>query len=260
MTMTPKPDDTAIRFTKVSKRYKLFASDRKRFLSIFSNRVPYKEVYANDTVDFTIRRGESVAILGKNGAGKSTMLKMITGVVFPTRGEVQVNGRVSALLELTAGFDAELSGRENVRLRGQIWGLDRAEVTDLEGKVIEFADIGEYVDQPVRTYSSGMKARLGFAISALINPEILVIDEALSVGDKAFREKCDRQIKEIMEKEHVTVILVTHSAGAAEAICERGIVMQKGQIAFDGPIGDAIEFYEGKRPEGARADDVFIDV
>lgn len=253
-------DDIAIELKHVSKRYKLYRSDRHRFVGIFSNRIPYKEIYANRDLNLKIRRGESVAILGKNGAGKSTMLKMITGVVFPTSGSLTVNGRVSALLELTAGFDPEFSGRENVRLRGQIWGLEKSEIAKLEAEVVDFADIGDYIDQPMRTYSSGMKARVGFAISAKINPEILVIDEALSVGDRAFREKCDRQIKEIMEKEHVTVLLVTHSAAAAEAVCERGIVMQKGKVAFDGPIGDAIEFYEGKRPEGGRADDVFVDV
>jgi teichoic acid transport system ATP-binding protein len=185
-----------------------------RFLGIFSNRIPFKEVYANRDLSFTIARGESVAVMGKNGAGKSTMLKMITGVAFPTAGDIVVNGRVSALLELTAGFDNELTGRENVHLRGQIWGLENEEIKELEAKVVEFADIGDYIDQPVRTYSSGMKARVGFAISAHINPEILVVDEALSVGDKAFREKCDRLVKEIMEK-RITVIFMTHSAGAA---------------------------------------------
>lgn len=253
-------DDIAIELKHVSKRYKLYRSDRHRFVGIFSSKIPYKEIYANRDLNLKIERGESVAILGKNGAGKSTMLKMITGVVFPSSGKLIVNGRVSALLELTAGFDPEFTGRENVRLRGQIWGLEKSEIAKLEAEVVDFADIGDYIDQPMRTYSSGMKARVGFAISAKINPEILVIDEALSVGDRAFREKCDRQIKEIMEKEHVTVLLVTHSAAAAEAVCERGIVMQKGKVAFDGPIADAIEFYEGKRPEGGRAEDVFVDV
>ena len=248
----------AIEFRGVSKEYKLYRSDRHRFLGIFTSRVPFKRVFANKDLDFQIRRGESVAVMGKNGAGKSTMLKMITGVVFPTRGEVIVNGRVSALLELTAGFDKELTGRENVHLRGQIWGLEADEIADLEEKVIDFADIGDYIDQPMRTYSSGMKARVGFAISANINPEILVVDEALSVGDKAFREKCDRKIREIMEKEHVTVIFVTHSSGAAEAICDRGLVLKKGKLAFDGPISDAIEFYEGPRDPKRAKDDVYI--
>lgn len=254
-----KADEIAVRFEKVSKKYKLYRSDRHRFAGIFSSRVPFKEVYANNGLDFTIRRGESVAVLGKNGAGKSTMLKMITGVVFPSSGEITVNGRVSALLELTAGFDSELTGRENVQLRGQIWGLDRKEVAELEEKVVDFADIGDYIDQPVRTYSSGMKARVGFAISALINPQILVVDEALSVGDRSFREKCDQQIKSIMARENVTVLLVTHSATAAHNICERGLVLQQGRLAFDGPIDQAIEFYEGK-PFSESQDEGFVDI
>jgi len=165
---------------------------------------------------------------------------------------------VSALLELTAGFDPEFTGRENIHLRGQIWGMEKAEVDELERKVVEFADIGDYIDQPMRTYSSGMKARVGFAISAHINPEILVVDEALSVGDKAFRQKCDRQIREIMEKEGVTVIFVTHASASAESICDRGLVLQKGRLAYDGPISSAIDFYEGPRDPSVRIDDIVI--
>ena len=242
-----RSDDIAIEFKNVSKRYRLYRSDKHRFLGIFSNRIAFKEVYANSHLSFTVKRGESVAIIGSNGAGKSTMLKMITGVVFPTTGQVTVDGRVSAMLELTAGFDPEFTGRENVHLRGQLWGLDKDEVADLERAVVEFADIGDYIDQPMRTYSSGMKARVGFAISASINPEILVVDEALSVGDKNFRQKCNDKIREIMDKEHVTVIFVTHSSGAAEAICDRGLVLERGRLAFDGPIADAVDFYEGPR-------------
>jgi len=256
--MTARSDDIAIEFKDVSKKYKLYRSDKHRFLGIFSNKIDYKEVYANRDLSFTIKRGESVAIFGKNGAGKSTMLKMITGVVFPTSGDIVVNGRVSALLELTAGFDPEFTGRENIHLRGQIWGMEKAEVDELERKVVEFADIGDYIDQPMRTYSSGMKARVGFAISAHINPEILVVDEALSVGDKAFRQKCDRQIREIMEKEGVTVIFVTHASASAESICDRGLVLQKGRLAYDGPISSAIDFYEGPRDPSVRIDDIVI--
>ena len=235
----------AIEFRHVYKRYRLYRSDKHRFLGIFSKRIAYKEVFANRDLNFTIGKGESVAIIGSNGAGKSTMLKMITGVAFPSSGKIDVNGRVSALLELTAGFDPEFTGRENVQLRGQLWGLDKQEILALERQVVEFADIGVYMDQPMRTYSSGMKARVGFAIASSINPDILVVDEALSVGDKAFRQKCDARIREIMAKENVTIVFVTHSSGAAEAVCDRGIVLEKGKLAFDGPIHDAIEYYEG---------------
>jgi teichoic acid transport system ATP-binding protein len=252
--------DIAIEFKNVSKRYKLYRNDRQRFLGIFSKRISYKEVYANSHLTFQVKRGESVAVIGKNGAGKSTMLKMITGVVFPTTGQLTVNGRVSALLELTAGFDLEFTGRENVHLRGQIWGLDKDEIAALEKEVVDFADIGVYIDQPMRTYSSGMKARVGFAISASINPEILVVDEALSVGDKAFREKCDAKIREIMEKENVTVVFVTHSRAAAEAICSRGLVLEKGRLVFDGPIVEALDYYEGPRQTTGPIGDVVVDI
>ena len=239
------PADVVIEFRHVYKRYRLYRSDKHRFLGIFTKRIKYREVFANRDLSFKVRRGESVAILGKNGAGKSTMLKMITGVAFPSSGHIEVNGRVSALLELTAGFDPEFTGRENVQLRGQLWGLNKDEIVALEKEVVDFADIGVYMDQPMRTYSSGMKARVGFAIAASISPEILVVDEALSVGDKAFREKCDRKIKDIMAKDDVTIIFVTHASGSAAAVCNRGIVLDGGKLVFDGPIDDAIEFYEG---------------
>jgi teichoic acid transport system ATP-binding protein len=239
------PSDVVIDFRHVYKRYRLYRSDKHRFLGIFTKRIKYREVFANRDLTFQVHRGESVAILGKNGAGKSTMLKMITGVAFPSSGKIDVTGRVSALLELTAGFDPSFTGRENVQLRGQLWGLDKPAILALEKEVVDFADIGVYMDQPMRTYSSGMKARVGFAISASINPEILVVDEALSVGDKAFREKCDRKIKEIMAQDDVTIIFVTHASGSAASICTRGIVLEGGKLAFDGPIDQAIEFYEG---------------
>ncbi|HEY5506980.1 MAG TPA: ABC transporter ATP-binding protein [Coriobacteriia bacterium] len=239
------PTDVVIEFRHVYKRYRLYRSDKHRFLGIFTKRVKFREVFANRDLTFKIRRGESVAILGKNGAGKSTMLKMITGVAFPSSGKIEVIGRVSALLELTAGFDPSFTGRENVQLRGQLWGLDKAEIVALEKEVVDFADIGVYMDQPMRTYSSGMKARVGFAISASINPEILVVDEALSVGDKAFQQKCNAKIKEIMALDDVTVIFVTHSSASAASICNRGIVLEAGKLAFDGPIDEAIEYYEG---------------
>lgn len=247
--------DVAIEFRSVNKRYKLYPSQKHRLLAVFTRHVRYREVFANRDLNFRIMKGESVAIIGKNGAGKSTMLKMITGVSFPTTGKITVNGRVSALLELTAGFDPEFTGRENIELRGQLWGLSKDEIAALAEECIEFADIGVYIDQPMRMYSSGMKARVGFAISACLDPEILVVDEALSVGDKAFREKCDRKIKEIMARENVTIVFVTHSSTSAANVCKRGIVLEKGTLAFDGPIDDALEYYEGPKDPGAPADD-----
>lgn len=235
--------DVIVEFKNVSKIYKLFKNDKYRLISIFSKRVPYKKKKAVNNVSFKIERGEAVALFGKNGAGKSTILKMITGVTFPTTGEVVVNGRVSALLELTSGFDSELSGRENIYLKGELLGLKRSEIRELEETIIEFADIGEYIDQPVRTYSSGMKARLGFAINVNIKPEILIIDEALSVGDKSFKNKCVKKVNDIIEKDNVTLLFVTHAAGTAKQFCKRGIVMKSGKLIYDDDIETALKVY-----------------
>ena len=177
--------EDAISFNNITKVYKLYKNNRERFKSIFFGRAIYKEKKAIDGISFSVKKGESVAILGKNGAGKSTLLKMITGVCYPSSGEVKVNGRVSALLELTAGFDNEFTGRENIYLKCSVMGLSEFEISKLEDRIIDFAEIGEYIDQPVRTYSSGMKARLGFSICVNVDPEILIVDEALSVGDRA---------------------------------------------------------------------------
>ena len=236
-------NNIVIEFNNVFKKYKLYKNDKKRFMAIFSKRISYKEKIAVNDVTFRISRGEAVAIFGKNGAGKSTILKMITGVAYPTSGEIIVNGRVSALLELTSGFDPDLSGRENIYLKGQLCGLSNDEIKELEDTIVDFAEVGEYIDQPVRSYSSGMKARLGFAVNVNIRPEILIVDEALSVGDKDFRNKCLKKVKEIIEKDGVTLLFVTHSTGTARDFCDRGIVMVKGSMVFDGNIDDAIEFY-----------------
>ena len=236
-------EKTVIEFKNVIKEYKLYKNDKKRFMAIFSKKVPYKKKLAVNDVSFSIKQGESVAIFGKNGAGKSTVLKMITGVTYPTSGEIDVDGRVSALLELTAGFDPEMTGRENIYLKGQLSGLRDEEIAELENEIIEFADIGEYMDQPVRSYSSGMKARLGFAVNVNIRPEILIVDEALGVGDKNFRNKCLNKVNSIIEKDNVTLLFVTHSTGTAREFCKRGIVMVSGKIVFDGDIDEAIEIY-----------------
>lgn len=232
-----------IEFKNVTKIYKLFKNDKKRFVSLFFKNIKVKEKRAVDNVSFKINKGEAVAIFGKNGAGKSTILKMITGVTFPTEGNVTVNGRVSALLELTSGFDQEFTGRENIYLKGQILGLKNKEIQELEQTIIDFAELEEYIDQPVRTYSSGMKARLGFSINVNIKPEILIVDEALSVGDESFKKKCIKKIKEIILKENVTLLFVTHSASVAKEFCSRGIVMKQGKIIYDGEIKNAIDNY-----------------
>ncbi len=238
--------EVAVEFRNVTKKYKLFKSDKARLRRLFNKKVPYKEKRAVDKLSFTVRRGESVAFLGRNGAGKSTLLKIVTGVTYPTSGEVIVNGKVSALLELGAGFDSEASGRENIYLKCSLMGMTDEEIKLVEDDIVGFADIDEYIDQPVRSYSSGMKARLGFAINVNVKPDILIVDEALSVGDKEFRKKCTKKINGIMADKNVTLLFVTHSLSTAKDFCKRGIVMEKGKKTFDGEIVEAIKYYDSK--------------
>ena len=234
---------TMIEFKNVTKTYKLYKNDKQRFKAIFFKNTKFKPKKAVNNVSFKIKQGESVALFGKNGAGKSTILKMITEVAYPTSGEIIINGRVSALLELTSGFDPEFTGRENIYLKGQILGLDNSEIKKLESTIVDFAELEEYIDQPVRTYSSGMKARLGFSINVNVEPEILIVDEALSVGDEEFRRKCIKKINELIEKDNITLLYVTHATKTAKDFCKRGMVMQTGNLIFDGDIEEAIQIY-----------------
>ncbi len=232
-----------IEFKNVNKTYKLFKNEKERFRSIFRKKTVCKTRKAINDVTFQIHDGEAVALLGRNGAGKSTLLKLITGVAYPTDGEIMVDGRVSALLELTAGFDSEFTGRENIYFRCQLLGMQNEEIEKIEPDVEEFAEIGEYMDQPVRTYSSGMKARLGFAINVNINPEILIVDEALSVGDVSFRRKCLEAVRELIDEKKVTFLLVTHSTDTAKKFCKRGIVMKQGKMIYDSDVDSAADYY-----------------
>jgi teichoic acid transport system ATP-binding protein len=233
-----------IEYINVTKQYQLFTSEKRRLASLFSKKIKGTKKIAVNKVSFSIMKGEAVALIGRNGAGKSTILKMMTGVAYPTSGKIIVRGRVGALLELTSGFDSEFTGRENIYLKGRLMGLKTKEVKMIEGEIIDFAELNEYIDQPVRTYSSGMKARLGFAISTIIEPEILIVDEALSVGDTAFQAKCKERIKKLMAKDGLTFLFVTHSGNMAKQFCKRGIVLKNGTIVDDTDIDSAIGIYE----------------
>ena len=232
-----------ITFKNVSKTYILYKNDQARFKALFIKPRNPKTNKALNNVSFEINRGESVGIVGDNGAGKSTLLKMITGVAFPDEGEIIVNGKVAALLELTAGFSMEMTGRENIYLKGYILGLEDDYIKTIEENIIEFAELGDYIDQPVRTYSSGMKMRLGFAINVNIEPDVLVVDEALAVGDASFKKKCKNKIKEIIAA-GTTVLYVSHSAASVKEICPRSIFLKKGTIIFDGPTEETLKVYE----------------
>ncbi len=235
--------ETIISFKNVSKTYILYKNDRERFKALFFKPLHMKTNRALNDVSFEITRGESVGIVGDNGAGKSTLLKMITGVAFPDEGEIIVNGKVAALLELTAGFSMEMTGRENIYLKGYILGLEDEYIKDIEERIIDFAELGDYIDQPVRTYSSGMKMRLGFAINVNIEPDVLVVDEALAVGDASFKKKCKSKIKEIITA-GTTVLYVSHSADSVKEICPRAIYLRKGTVIHDGPTPETLKIYQ----------------
>lgn len=232
-----------VKFEDVSKTYILYKNDQDRFKSLFFKPKNPLVNKALNHVSLEIRKGESIGIMGDNGCGKSTLLKTITGVTFPDEGKVTVNGMVAALLELTAGFALDMTGRENIHLKGYILGMNENQINEMEEKVVDFAELGHYIDQPVRTYSSGMKMRLGFAINVNINPDILVVDEALSVGDASFRIKCKNKIKEIIEN-NVTVLYVSHNAASVKEICPRSIYLRKGKLIFDGPTEETHLVYQ----------------
>ncbi len=235
-----------ITFKNVSKTYILYKNDQARFKALFFKPKNPKTNKALNDVSFEIYRGESVGIVGDNGAGKSTLLKMITGVAFPDCGDITVNGKVAALLELTAGFSMEMTGRENIYLKGYILGLEDEYIKKIEESIIEFAELGDYIDQPVRTYSSGMKMRLGFAINVNIEPDVLVVDEALAVGDASFKRKCKNKIKDIIAA-GTTVLYVSHNASSVKEICPRSIFLKKGTIIFDGPTEETLKVYEAAK-------------
>jgi len=192
----------------------------------------FREFWALRNISIDIKRGETIGIIGRNGAGKSTLLQIICGTLSPTSGEVAVKGRIAALLELGAGFNPDFTGRENVYLNGSVLGLSRAEIDKRFSEIEAFADIGDFIDQPVKSYSSGMYVRLAFAVQACVDPEILIVDEALSVGDIGFQYKCFKRMEQL-KKQGVTIIMVTHSTGSILDHADRCIVIEGGQITID---------------------------
>ena len=242
----PDNRETVISFRNVTKEYRLYKNEKARFRGLFSKRVPFKLKKAVNNLSFEVKKGDGLALLGRNGAGKSTILKMITGVTFPTTGEINVKGKISALLELSSGFDSESTGIENIYLKCSLLGMSNEEIANVLDDIVSFADLGDYIDQPLRSYSSGMKSRLGFAISVNVKPDILIVDEALSVGDKKFKKKCIERVRELMSDNNVTLLFVTHSFSTALEFCQSGIVLEQGKKLFEGPIQEAIEFYDAR--------------
>jgi len=236
----------AITLQNLTKKYKLYREPIDRLKEALHplKKSYHKDFLANNNISFAIKKGEVVGIIGKNGSGKSTLLKMITGVLTPSSGSITVNGKITAMLELGAGFNPELSGMENLYMSGAISGYSREEMEAKIESIVEFADIGEFIDQPLKTYSSGMKARLGFAFSINIEPEILIIDEALSVGDVAFQRKCYAKIEDMCKDNGITVLFVSHSGGVIKQLCTRAIMLHSGLKVIDGNPKDVVNLYD----------------
>ena len=210
---------------------------------MFVQRKTLERVHALKNVSFNIKQGESVGVIGRNGAGKSTLLKIIAGVSTQTTGKVTVNGRVVPLLELGAGFHPELTARENVFLNGVILGLKEKYIDNILNEIIDFAEISEFVDVPVKYFSSGMYMRLAFSVAIFVDPEILLVDEILSVGDSAFRVKCLKKMLEF-KKKGVTIIFVSHDLRTVESFCDRAIYLKTGAIQYDGEVNTALKQYQ----------------
>lgn len=212
----------------------------------------YRDFYALRDVGFSIQRGEATGIIGRNGSGKSTLLQLVAGTLMPTSGSVSVAGRVSALLELGSGFNPDFSGRENVFLNGAIYGFTHGEMAARMDEIAAFADIGDFLEQPVRTYSSGMMMRLAFAVAVNVQPDVLIIDEALAVGDVFFSQKCFQRIREIVHR-GATLIFVSHDMGAVQSLCDRALLLNQGSLLFDGAPEDCVSRYFNLHKPAARS-------
>ncbi|ERJ11060.1 ABC transporter ATP-binding protein [Haloplasma contractile] len=231
-----------IELKNITKKYKIYDSKAQRLFDIVTKKNKANLFTALNNINISVKKGDIVGIMGVNGSGKSTLLKIISGVTYATEGQMKIDGRVSSLLELSAGFDENSTGIENIYLKGLLIGMDKKEINKIVNDIIEFAAIGDYIHQPVRMYSSGMKARLGFSISIHVQPDILIVDEALSVGDEAFRIKCYNAINDIKE-EGATILFVSHSLSQLKTFCNKGIWLNTGEIKAVGDIGEVIFKY-----------------
>ena len=234
----------AIIVDNVSKRFKVYYDKpntlKERLVFWNKTKVNYHQVLKNINID--IKKGETVALIGVNGSGKSTLLKLMTKIIYPTEGKVITNGKLTSLLELGAGFHPDFTGRENIYFNASIFGLSAAEIDGRVQDIIDFSELGEYIDTPVRTYSSGMYMRLAFSVAINVDAEILLIDEILAVGDQHFQDKCFAKLEEL-KKSDKTIVIVSHSLGAVKKLCTRGIWIYNGEVRKDGDIKDVIDEY-----------------
>ena len=242
-------NEPAIRVSNVSKRYRIgrkagSGSLYDRIGGVFSRseKVAQPMVWALQNVSLEVPKGEVVAVIGRNGSGKTTLMKILARVTHPTEGYAEVRGRVGAMLQAGAGFHQELSGRDNIWLSGSILGMSKREISDLQQVIVDFAAVGDFLDTPVKFYSSGMHMRLAFAVSSHLPCEVMIVDEALSVGDQAFQIKCQERIKELT-REGRTVLFVSHSMTTVRSLCQEAIVLDRGTMKYIGPTEEAIRYY-----------------
>jgi ABC-2 type transport system ATP-binding protein len=241
---------TAVEFEGVSKGYRVYHERNQSLkeLLLRRQRVQFDRHWAIKDLSFSAKEGETLGLIGHNGAGKSTVLKLIAGILVPEEGQIKVDGRVSALLELGAGFHPDLTGRENVYLNGALLGIGRKELKQRFDDLVEFSGLAEAIDKPVKTYSSGMYARLGFSVAINVDPDLLLIDEVLAVGDELFQQKCAERI-DLLRQQGKTIIIVSHSLGQLRSICDRIVRFGNGELQGEGPAGSMIDDYvESLRP------------
>lgn len=244
---------TIMTVSGISKRYATYRSNLQRFATWFgANITPVAEYWANRDISFEVKAGEALALIGQNGAGKSTLLKMITGTIRPTTGNIGVSGRISAILELGLGFNPEFTGRQNIYHAGGLMGFSQEELRNLMPAIEDFAEIGEFFDQPIRVYSSGMQARLAFALATAKRPDVLIVDEVLSVGDSYFQHKSFDRIRQF-KADGSSIILVTHSLGDVRALCDRVILLDKGRVLKDGLPDEVVDYYNAMIAERENA-------
>ncbi|MBA3475314.1 MAG: ATP-binding cassette domain-containing protein, partial [Actinobacteria bacterium] len=242
-----------IRAEGVSRRFRVRANEAHSLKELFvlRGRTEASDVLALENVSLAVEPGEAVGLVGRNGSGKSTLLRLVAGIIKPTEGRVAIGGRVGSLLELGAGFHPDFSGRENVFLNGAIYGLRRAQIRERFDEIVAFAELEQAIDRPVRTYSSGMYMRLGFAIAAHLDADVLLLDEVFAVGDEAFQRKCFGKVFEFKQRGG-TIVFVSHDASQVERLCERAVLLREGRLEFDGPTHEAIVRY--RRALAADAD------
>jgi len=260
----PGPDArVAIRAEGLGVRYTLQLTKKPTMRATLSQRLSRtrgKAFWALREVSFTVRHGESLGIIGPNGAGKSTLLQVLAGIITPSEGELAVDGHISSLLTLGVGFDSDLSGTDNIRLAGAFMGLDHRLVEQKLPEIVQYADLGEFIDVPIKTYSSGMRARLGFAIATAVEPDILILDEVLSTGDAAFREKSKQRVAELV-RDARAIVMVTHDMNWVLEYCNRAMLIEKGRIVVEGSPADVVQAHQERSAErraAAAAAGVFV--